>query len=385
MSSAAAVASAASGIARRSRVRTVDGLGRNSFRSTPPVSPQDGAAGSLQRKASVAASAAAGLAAPRLVRCRSLTSAPQIGSISSRSYSSAARITSAARRGGSGDWCNDKTGCGGLVPSTTAAAARKSPQLVRCRSLTSAPSIGSGGGGSSRSYASAARITSAARRGDGDWCNDKTGFGGGGAGAGGADGGRFMAGAVVLSAALAASSQAGDETNWGNDRMGGGGSASWGDDRVGGGAGGGGGRSRVWCDGAAASTRRLPSSLRSFQEQASRGAETQQTNNISRINSCCSSGGGSSSCDSSDSDVKQVEIDDLRSSSFEPTSCAAPATSSGRLITDVYRFQGTNDEVGRGQRSVVSTATHRLTGQAVAVKRLSRADTTRLEVRMVRH
>ncbi|CAM9735020.1 unnamed protein product [Pylaiella littoralis] len=378
MSSAQAVSSAASGIARRSRVRTADGLRRNSFRSTPPL-PQDAAAGSLHLKTSQAA-AAAGLAAPRLVRCRSLTSAPEIGRNSSRSYSSIARLTSAARQGGGGggsgsggDWCNDKVGCGGLVAATAAAAAaRHTTPLLRCRSLTSAPSMGGGIGGSSRSYTSAARIASAARGGDGngDLCHDKTGFGG--AGASGAEGGGFIAGALALTAALAASPRD-DETNWGNDRMGRGSSAaSWGDDRVGGGGGGG---SKVWCDGASASTTRLPSSLGSFREQAARGAESQQTKNIFARNSSSSSSGGSS-----DSDVKQMEIDGLRSGSFEPTSSSAPATSSARLITDVYRFQGTNDEVGRGQRSVVSTATHRLTGQAVAVKRLARTDTTRMEV-----
>lgn len=54
---------------------------------------------------------------------------------------------------------------------------------------------------------------------------------------------------------------------------------------------------------------------------------------------------------------------------------------SGRKITDVYRFDGGGKPVGRGNRSTVSTATHRLTGQQVAVKRLLRSETSRLEVR----
>lgn len=50
-------------------------------------------------------------------------------------------------------------------------------------------------------------------------------------------------------------------------------------------------------------------------------------------------------------------------------------------ITDVYRFDSGDQPVGRGNRSIVTTATHRLTGLPVAVKRISRADTSRLEVR----
>lgn len=50
-------------------------------------------------------------------------------------------------------------------------------------------------------------------------------------------------------------------------------------------------------------------------------------------------------------------------------------------ITDVYEFDGDTEQVvGRGSRSVVSSARHRLTGQRVAVKKLSRAETTRVEV-----
>lgn len=61
---------------------------------------------------------------------------------------------------------------------------------------------------------------------------------------------------------------------------------------------------------------------------------------------------------------------------------AQGASENGRArITDVYRFESGVEPVGRGNRSTVSSATHRLTGQEVAVKKLSRDGTSRLEVR----
>ncbi|CAM9428899.1 unnamed protein product, partial [Hapterophycus canaliculatus] len=84
----------------------------------------------------------------------------------------------------------------------------------------------------------------------------------------------------------------------------------------------------------------------------------------------------SSSC--VESDVEKVDLNSLHS--FDPAATAGGAGTSSVRITDVYRFEGNGEPVGRGNRSVVSTATHRLTGQPVAVKRLSRAETTRLEV-----
>lgn len=61
---------------------------------------------------------------------------------------------------------------------------------------------------------------------------------------------------------------------------------------------------------------------------------------------------------------------------------AQGASEGGRArITDVYRFESGVEPVGRGHRSTVSTATHRLTGKEVAVKRISRENTSRLEVR----
>lgn len=53
-------------------------------------------------------------------------------------------------------------------------------------------------------------------------------------------------------------------------------------------------------------------------------------------------------------------------------------------ITDCYRFEGGGQLVGRGHRSTVSSATHRRTGQVVAVKRISRAVSSRREVRSIK-
>lgn len=53
----------------------------------------------------------------------------------------------------------------------------------------------------------------------------------------------------------------------------------------------------------------------------------------------------------------------------------------GARITDVYRFDSSGTPVGRGNRSTVYECTHRLTGQPVAVKRISRTHSSRLEVR----
>ncbi|CAM9788059.1 unnamed protein product [Ectocarpus sp. 12 AP-2014] len=291
--STAAVAWAASGIARRSRIRGLDGLARRrSFHGTPPVSPP----GTRAR----AGSAAAALAPNR--------------------------------------------------------------PLVRCRSLTSAPSNTGGGGGDGgrRSYTSAARVTSAARRG-GDWSDDMF------VGADGINfGGQFLAGAVAVAGALVATSSGGGGDS-GNDRADGGGS--------------GGGRGvGVWCDASAAAASRN-------QHVASQGScsfreaccTDSQNNKRGAMLSRSSSSSSSSSCGS---EVIQVSARAL--SCLEP-SAAAPAAPAARSpapsITDVYFFEGAAEPViGRGQRSVVTTARHRLTGQPVAVKRLARAETTRLEV-----
>lgn len=265
--SSAAVASAANGIARRSRVRGLDGLRKtSSFRATPPVTPPGEAAGSL----------------------------------------------------------------------------KGTPRLVRCRSMTSAPAVGS-----ARSYASSACITSSARRG----LADEIG------GAGTADGGRFLAGAAAVAGALAASSGE-EQTNWGNDKTGGGATTSWGDDKFAGGR----GSSTVWCDGSA--SRRLPPSLGSFRRRRE---------NLARFS------GSSSDSSSGESDVEQVVEAGSELRTFEGRlAVGAPPPV---CITDVYRFEGNGEPVGRGQRATVSTATHLRTGQTVAVKKLARAETTRLEVR----
>lgn len=69
------------------------------------------------------------------------------------------------------------------------------------------------------------------------------------------------------------------------------------------------------------------------------------------------------------------------SSSAAVRALANPAAT---RITDVYKFDGDTEQVvGRGSRSVVSSARHRLTGQRVAVKKLSRAETTRVEVNLI--
>lgn len=278
--SSAAVVSAANGIARRSRVRSLDGLRKTrSFRATPPVTPPGEAPGCLE-------------CAPRLVRCRSLTSAPSVRS-GIRSYASSACITSGARRGGADEI--------GGAEATTAAA-----------------------------------------------------------------GGQFLAGAVALAGALAASS--GEERNL---DIGGGGdttTTNWGDDKA---PRAGRGVSTVWCDGSA--SRRLPPSLASFRRRHAAGNTAE---NLAHFSGSRNRGGGGESS-GGESDVEQVEVGgDLRT--FDGR--LALAASSAR-ITDVYRFEGNGEPVGRGQRATVSTATHLRTGQTVAVKRLSRAQTTRLEVR----
>ncbi|CAB1111775.1 unnamed protein product [Ectocarpus sp. CCAP 1310/34] len=294
--STAAVASAASGIARRSRIRGLDGLARRrSFHGTPPVSPPE-------------------------------TPAP--------------------------------------AGSAAAALAPNRP-LARCRSLTSAPST-TGGGGGRRSYTSAARVTSAARRG-GDWSDDSFVW---------ADGinfgGQFLAGAVAVAGALVATSSGGGR-DLDNDRVGGD-ITSWGNDRAGGG--GGGGRGGVRCDASAAAVSRhqhvASAESSSFREACS----TDSQNNKSGAMLSRSSSSSSSCCGS---EVMQVGARAL--SCLEPSAVAPAARSPAPSITDVYFFEGAAEPViGRGQRSVVSTARHRLTGQPVAVKRLARAETTRLEV-----
>ncbi|CAM9946715.1 unnamed protein product, partial [Ectocarpus fasciculatus] len=309
--STAAVASAASGIARRSRIRGLDGLTRRrSFHGTPAVSPSGAAA--------------------------------------------------AAR-------------------SASGAALAPNPPLLRCRSLTSAPSGSGGGGGGRRSYTSAARVTSAARRG-GDWSEDKFG--------GGADGinlgGQFLAGAVAVAGALVATSSGGGGADWGNDRVGGD-TTNWGNDRAGGG---GGGRGGVWCDASAAASRKqhhhLSSAGSCSLREACCPADSQNNNKRGAMLSRSSSSSSSSGSSSCGSDVIQVGARAL--SCLEPSAAArggsaAVAPPAPPSITDVYSFEGASEPViGRGQRSVVSTARHRLTGQPVAVKRLARAETTRLEV-----
>ncbi|CAM9389070.1 unnamed protein product [Ectocarpus sp. 4 AP-2014] len=296
--STAAVASAASGIARRSRIRGLDGLARRrSFHGTPAVSPS-----------------------------------------------------------------------GAPAPAGSAAAApAPNRPLVRCRSLTSAPSTAGGGG--RRSYTTAARVTSAARRG-GDWSDDRF------VGADGINfGGQFLAGAVAVAGALVATSSGGGG-DWGNDKVGGD-TTNWGNDRAGGG--GGGGRGGAWCDASAAAASRnqgvASAESSSFREACSADSQNKSGAILSRSSS-------SSSSISCGSDVIQVGARAL--SCLDP-SAAAPAAPAARSpapsITDVYCFEGVAEPViGRGQRSVVSTARHRLTGQPVAVKRLARAETTRSEV-----
>ncbi|CAN0529995.1 unnamed protein product, partial [Ectocarpus sp. 12 AP-2014] len=305
--STAAVASAASGIARRSRVRGLDGLARRrSFHGTPPVSPP----GTRARAGSAAAA---------------------------------------------------------LAPNRS---------LVRCKSLTSATSItggGGGGGGGRRSYTSAARVTSAARRG-GDWSDDKF------VGADGINfGGQFLAGAMAVAGALVATSSGGEE-DLGNDRVGGD-TTNWGNDRAGGGGRGGGRGGGVWCDAsvAAASRNQHVASPGSCSFRKACCTDSQNNKSSGMLSRSSSSSSSSSSCGS---EVIQVSARAL--SCLEP-SAAVPAAPAARSpapsITDVYCFKGAAEPViGRGQRSVVTTARHRLTGQPVAVKRLARAETTRLEV-----
>ena len=283
--SSAAVASAANGLARRSRVRSLDGLRKtSSFRATPPVTPPGEASGALK------------CCTPRLVRCRSLTSAVAVRD-GVRSYASSACITSSARRGGGGG----------------------------------------GGGGADQM--------------------------------GGSDGGRLLAGGLAMAGAALAAGPGEEHTNWGNDKTGGGNTTttSWGDDRAPGG-GRGVGASTVWCDGSA--SRRLPPSLASFRRRHGK-------NNLARF-----AGGGSGSDGSSssggESDVDQVDQVGGELRTFDGR---LALTAPSARITDVYRFEGNGEPVGRGQRATVSTATHLRTGQTVAVKRLLRAETTRLEVR----
>lgn len=77
------------------------------------------------------------------------------------------------------------------------------------------------------------------------------------------------------------------------------------------------------------------------------------------------------------------ELEKMRRDSSLANPAAKEVDCSTR-ITDVYKFDGDTEQVvGRGSRSVVSSARHRLTGQRVAVKKLSREETTRVEVNQI--
>lgn len=213
------------------------------------------------------------------------------------------------------------------------------PRLVRCRSMSSAPSASVGSSSSSRSYASAACITSAVRGGD-DWCNGKA-LGRRGSEAG--HGGRLLAG-VAAAGALVAGAREEQTTNRGSEN------GRCGDDKA---EGAGRGGAVVWCDGQAASSSEAQRFLSS--------------------SSCGSSSG-------SDAEVREINLGDVHQFKRRVPAAVAAATPRAR-ITDVYRFDGDREPVGRGQRATVTTATHLRTGESVAVKKLSRAETTRLEVR----
>lgn len=63
---------------------------------------------------------------------------------------------------------------------------------------------------------------------------------------------------------------------------------------------------------------------------------------------------------------------------------SATAATTNTSITDVYRFESGGEPVGKGHRSTVFECTHRLTGQSVAVKKISRAETSRLEASLTK-
>lgn len=99
------------------------------------------------------------------------------------------------------------------------------------------------------------------------------------------------------------------------------------------------------------------------------GRSSSETCSISRSNSSKSNGGGNNQF--LGLDLEQLNLQEQ----------AGTQQPKALRITDVYRFEGGGRLVGRGHRSTVSSATHRRTGQPVAVKRISRAVTSRGEVR----
>lgn len=362
MSSAAAAAlvikagssSAATGVVRRSRVRSLDGI-TNGFR--PPVS-------SLKPKSNLHHEAR------RLCRSRSMTSA-QVGSGNSRSgFSTAACV---------------------------------SVQVNELRH-------GSGGG-----YVEVSQP-----------------FSGGGAGAGAGAGNNQLssaAGAASALAVFAASRQdSGDGPGWANDKTGGSGK------------GGGGGGSMVWCR--EGRPGRTPLSLPSAAPSSStidavnacshalhrvesgtcemnipipsasvagseehkvtqngfhaRHSSSSSSNNINRSSKLDRDGGHEVEDFQTFKDIERMR-GNLKGGAAAAAAMAqvsaatvaastAVATNSGNSgvlsLTDVYQFESGREPVGRGNRSTVSTAVHRETGQHVAVKCLARSGTSRLEVRI---
>lgn len=234
------------------------------------------------------------------------------------------------------------------------------------------------------------------------------GSGGAGAGAGTGEGGQFLAGgggaAAVAALALFAATPDSGENEWGHDKTGGGGGGS--DGILSGRSGG-----TAWCH-AQQPTTPAPSQQQqqrllsppSHEHRALTAAVARGALGAADHSSISNSSGSSHRCRPSEVDEFRAQKDLERIQAIKldggPTSTMAAATASVGVvgsqqqqqkqqqrpeaparITDVYHFDNNGQPVGRGNRSTVSTATHRLTGQPVAVKRMLRSETSRSKVR----
>ena len=239
--------------------------------------------------------------------------------------------------------------------------------------------------------------------------------GAGGAGAGTGEGGQFLAGgrgaAAAAALAVFAATPDSGENEWGHDKTGGGRRGS-------GGLLGGRSNDTAWCH-VQQPTPPVPSQQeqqqqqrrqlsppshehRAFRATVARGALGAADHNS--ISSSSSSGSIGHRCRPSEADDfrAQKNLESFRAMKLDggSTSTMVAATASLGVagtpqqqqqqqqqpegparITDVYDFDNNGQPVGRGNRSTVSTATHRLTGQPVAVKRMLRSETSRSQVR----
>lgn len=260
----------------------------------------------------------------------------------------------------------------------------------RSRSLTS-DTMGAG-------YTSAMAGTVTSRR---DAFGGGRGGGTGTAGTGKGEGGQFLAGgsAALALAALTATSDEGEDER-ARDKMGDGGGAGSGGLLVGRSSG------TAWCHA------QQPAPPTPPQQQQQRQQLPPLSHEHRSLRTAAAGGGALGAAEhimsrNSGSRCRTSEVDDFRAQKDlesiravkldgGSTSVTAAATASvgvagshqqpqqreaPKRITDVYKFDNNGQPVGRGNRSTVSTATHRLTGQPVAVKRMLRSETSRSQVR----